>query len=180
MSDKNIFMKGGGHEEFAWGTLGNIKEGRGDLGEEMPVLVYRLMQFTMLDVLSKAHGLEKANEYFRQAGFLAGSEYAKNALDLKADFSAFIANLQKSLLDLKVGVLRMESFDPATGGIVLTVGQDLDCSGLPITDENVCVYDEGFIAGILETYTGKAYDVREVDCWASGDRVCRFKGTVKE
>jgi len=180
MDDKNIFMKSAGHEEFRWNALGNIKEGRGDLGEEMPVMVYRLMQFTMLDVLSKAHGYEKANEYFRQAGFLAGSEYARNALDLKADFSTFIANLQKSLLHLKVGVLRMESFDSATGGIVLTVGQDLDCSGLPITDENVCVYDEGFIAGILETYTGKPYDVREVDCWASGDRVCRFKGTVKE
>ena len=181
MDGKNIFMKkGGGHEEFDWGALGNIKEGRGDLGEEMPVLVYRLVQFTMLDVLSKAHGLDKANDYFRRAGFLAGSEYAKNALDLKTDFSAFIAALQKSLLDLKVGVLRMESFDPSTGGLVLTVGQDLDCSGLPITNESVCVYDEGFIAGILEAYTGKPYDVREVDCWANGDRVCRFKADVKE
>jgi len=180
MGDKNIFLKSGGHEDFSWDTLGDIKEGRGDLGEEMPVVVYRLMQFTMLDVLSKAHGLEKANEYFRQAGFLAGAEFAKNVLDLKVEFSTFIANLQKSLLELKIGVLRMESFDSATGSIVLTVGQDLDCSGLPITDENVCVYDEGFIAGILDSYTGKKYDVREVDCWANGDRVCRFKGTVKE
>jgi len=179
MSGENVFMKGGGHEVFTWDTLGDIKDGRGDLGEEMPVLVYRLMQFTMLDVLSKAHGLEKANEYFRKAGFLAGSEYAKNVLDLKADFSTFLASLQKSLLDLKIGVLRMESYSTATGSIVLTVGQDLDCSGLPITDENVCIYDEGFIAGILEAYTGKPYDVREVDCWANGNRVCRFKGTVK-
>jgi len=83
------------------------------------------------------------------------------------------------ILDLKIGVLRMESYSTATGSIVLTVGQDLDCSGLPITDENVCIYDEGFIAGILEAYTGKPYDVREVDCWANGNRVCRFKGTVK-
>jgi predicted hydrocarbon binding protein len=61
---------------------------------------------------------------------------------------------------------------------VLTVGQDLDCSGLPMTNETVCFYDEGFIAGILETYTGKKYDVREIDCWANGDRVCRFQGTA--
>ena len=182
MNDGNVFMKGGerGHEEFNWNALGNVKEGRGDLGEEMPVVVYRLMQFTMLDVLTKAHGLERANDYFRKAGYLAGSEYARNTLDLKVDFSVFVASLQKSLLDLKIGVLRMESFDADTGSIALTVGQDLDCSGLPITNENVCVYDEGFIAGILETYTGKPYDVREVDCWANGDRTCRFKGTVKE
>ena len=168
------------HSDFSWDALGNIKEGRGDLGDEMPVIIYRLMQYTMLDVLSKAHGLDQANEYFRQAGFLAGKEFAKNALDLKAEFNVFIANLQKALADLKIGILRMEEFDPESGDITLTVGQDLDCSGLPITNENVCVYDEGFISGILGAYTGKIYNVREIDCWASGDRVCRFTGTVTE
>ena len=177
---KNVFKKDKKPGQFFWENLGDIKEGRGDLGEEMPVLVYRLMQYTMLDILTKAHGIDQANEYFRQAGFLAGSEFAKQTLDLKVDFNTFVANLQKALQDLKVGVLRMEAFEPDTGKIVLTVEQDLDCSGLPITNENVCIYDEGFIAGILEAYTGKKYDVREVDCWASGDRVCRFNGTVME
>ena len=174
----NIFLKNASHNAFSWDSLGNIKEGRGDMGEDMPVLVYRLMQYTMLDVLTKAYGGEQANEHFRQAGFLAGTEFAKNTLELKADFNAFLANLQNVLQSLKIGILRMEAFDPETGNIVLTVGQDLDCSGLPVTNENVCNYDEGFIAGILETYTGKKYDVREVDCWASGDRVCRFNGLV--
>jgi hypothetical protein len=60
----------------------------------------------------------------------------------------------------------------------LTVAEDLDCSGLPFTDEVVCHYDEGFIAGVLEAYTGKPFEAKEIDCWASGDRVCRFD--VKE
>ena len=171
-------MDGKKHEKFTWENLGDIKEGRKELGEEMPVLVYRLMQYTMLDVLSETVGLEEANEYFRRAGFLAGFEFAKNTLDLKADFNAFMAELQKTLRNLKIGILRLEVFNSETGSIVLTVDQDLDCSGLPITHENVCVYDEGFIAGILETYTGKKYDVREVDCWANGARTCRFRGKV--
>ena len=175
---ENIFLQGKAHADFNWENLGDIKEGRGDLGEEMPVLVYRLMQYTMLDVLNRAYGLDRANEHFREAGFLAGAEFAKNVLALKVDFSAFIANLQRSLEKLKIGILRMEAFDPDTGEIALTVGQDLDCSGLPITNENVCVYDEGFISGILEAYTGRKYLVREVDCWASGDRVCRFSGII--
>ena len=175
---ENIFAEVKKHDSFEWAGLGNIKEGRGDLGEEMPVLVYRLMQFTMLDVLCKAHGIDKANEYFRDAGFLAGYEFAKNTLNLDKDFDSFIAELQRVLQELKIGLLRMESFDQATGSIVLTIGQDLDCSGLPITHENVCVYDEGFIAGILEAYTGNKYEVREIDCWSNGDRVCRFNGAV--
>ena len=164
--------------DFEWSNLGDIKEGRGDLTEEMPVLVYRLMQYTMLDVLTKAHGLDQANAYFRQAGHLAGTEFAKNTLDLNVDFNKFVSNLQDALESLKIGILRIEEFDAETGSITLTVAQDLDCSGLPVTEENVCIYDEGFIAGILEVYTGNSYDVKEVDCWASGDRVCRFKGTV--
>ena len=174
---ENVFMKKS-HTEFAWENLGDIKEGRGDLGEDMPVVVYRLMQYTMLDVLSKAFGPEQANEYFRQAGFLAGTEFARHNLDLQADFNTFIANLQIALEELKIGIMRMEAFDSESGDIVLTVGQDLDCSGLPITNENVCNYDEGFIAGILEAFTGKKYEVREVDCWANGDRVCRFNGIL--
>ena len=175
----NLFKRDGTIHEFTWESLGDIKSGREDLGEDMPVLVYRLMQFTMLDVLTKDHGPEKANEYFRRAGFLAGTEFAKNCLDLTVDFNTFVANLTKALADLKIGILRIEAIDPDTGNLVLTVGQDLDCSGLPVTNENVCNYDEGFIAGILNAFTGKMYDVREIDCWASGDRVCRFNASVE-
>jgi len=179
MGMENIFKSAVTHNIFTWENIGNIREGRGDLGESVPVQVYRLMQFTMLDVLTRAHGPEKANDFFRDAGFLAGTEFAKNVLDLKLDFNVFIANLQKSLLELKIGILRMEDFNAETGEIVLAVAQDLDCSGLPITNENVCSYDEGFIAGILQSYTGKKYRVREVDCWASGARICRFNGSVE-
>lgn len=177
---ENIFQKKNLHCEFKWENMGDIKEGRKNLGEEMPVIVYRLMQYTMLDVLTKEFGLAKANEFFRAAGRLAGRELAKNILDLKADFDNFTAQLQRTLKDLKVGILRFEAFDAATGEVMLTVGEDLDCSGLPITGENVCTYDEGFIAGILKEYTKKDYDVREIDCWASGERVCRFKGVVEK
>ena len=159
---------------FSWDSLGDIKHGRGDLGVEMPVIVYRLMQFTLLDALSTELGLEKANDFFRNAGYLAGKEFANNVLTLELDFDGFVSHLQEQLKTLKIGILRMESFDAEDGSIVLTVAEDLDCSGLPITNENVCVYDEGFIAGILEAYTGNKYEVRETDCWASGDRVCRF------
>jgi hypothetical protein len=48
-----------------------------------------------------------------------------------------------------------------------------------MTDEVVCTYDEGFIAGILECYTGKPFNVKEIDCWASGGRTCRFQVLAK-
>lgn len=172
----NVFKRsaGEGFNVFKWENLGDIKEGRGVLGEDMPVLVYRLMQFTMLDILTREYGLDKANELFRDAGHLAGTEFAKAVFDLTVDLDTFVANLQTALEEYKIGILRMEAFDPETGNLILTVSEDLDCSGLPVFDETVCYYDEGFIAGILKTYTGTDYNVREIDCWASGDRTCRF------
>jgi len=173
----NVFKqaKAETHNVFKWENLGDIKHGRGELGEDMPVLVYRLMQFTMLDVLTKDLGSEKANHYMREAGRLAGMEFARHNMDLDVPFERFVANLQHAMEDLKIGILRIESATENSKEIVLTVSQDLDCSGLPITNETVCNYDEGFFAGILELYTDKPYTVREVDCWANGDRVCRFE-----
>ena len=161
---------------FTWNHLGEVKIGRENLGEELPVVVYRLMQYTLQDVLSSEYGQEKAHSHFRAAGHLAGVEFSRNVLNLNQDFDSFISHLQEKLKVLKIGILRVEFSDTDTGEIVLTMGEDLDCSGLPVTNETVCVYDEGFLAGIMEMYTGKKYTVNEIDCWASGARTCRFQG----
>lgn len=166
------------HHIFSWDKLGNIKEGREDLGEEVPVIVYRMLEYSVNHVLTEEYGQEQANEIFRRAGYLAGSEFAGNMLDLTLPIEEFTAHLQRILKDLKVGILRIESMEDEADKIILTVAQDLDCSGLPPTNEVVCNYDEGFLSGILAAYTKKEYIVREVDCWASGDRVCRFECSV--
>ena len=168
------------HHIFSWEKLGNIKEGREDLGEDMPVVVYRLLEYTMNHILTEEFGTERANELFRKSGFLAGQEFAKNLLDLTLPLEQFVAQLQQVLRDLRIGILRIEEIEDNADQIVLTVAQDLDCSGLPPTNEVVCNYDEGFLAGVLETYTKKRYLVREIDCWASGARVCRFRCQAQE
>jgi len=177
---ENIFNQKKDHSVFSWDMLGDIKEGRGSLGLEMPVLVYRLMQFTLYDVLSKKLGRQQADIILRDAGFLAGCEFAKNSLNLNLELNYFIASLQEAMANLKIGILRIESSNEDASSIILTVAEDLDCSGLPLTEETICTYDEGFISGILETYTGNSYSVKEIDCWASGDRICRFKCSVQK
>ena len=77
-------------------------------------------------------------------------------------------------------MLRIESIDEEKGEIMLTVSEDADCSGLPVLGETVCNYDEGFISGILSVYSGKEYRAVEIDCWATGNRVCRFRAAIEE
>ena len=164
--------------KFTWESLGNVVEGRQNLGQDMPVIVYRLFQYSIKDVLTREYDEETVRELFRAAGHLSGIALSENVLDMSGDFDFFIKNLQNQLEDLKVGILRIEKADLEKLSFTLTVSEDLDCSGLPITDDTVCDYDEGFIAGILEAYTGKQFKVNEIDCWATGDRTCRFTAKV--
>ena len=159
---------------FKWKGLGDISTGRPNLGPLTSVAVYRLMQYTLRDVLITRFDPETASQILREAGKLAGTELCGNLLDNGLDFNGFIADLQRKLKELNVGILRMEKTDLEKMEFVMTVSEDLDCSGLPMSEETICEYDEGFIAGILQIYTGREFDVREIDCWASGERTCRF------
>ena len=175
-----MFKEERNYNKFSWEDLGDIEKGRPNLGLSVPVLAYRLFQYTLRDVLIAELGVDKANDVIIKAGRLAGFHFCVNMLDTDLDFNGFIAELQKTLEDQKIGILRVEKVNLERLEMTLTVAEDLDCSGLPFTDEVVCQYDEGFIAGILEAYTGKTFHVKEIDCWASGDRVCRFDVRLRE
>jgi predicted hydrocarbon binding protein len=74
-----------------------------------------------------------------------------------------------------INKVRIEEADLEKMTFTLSLAEDLDCSGLPTSDETICTYDEGFLSGLLSEYTGKNFSAKEVDCWCSGDRACRFE-----
>jgi uncharacterized protein len=159
---------------FSWDEVGNLEIGRPNLGSTTDVAIYRLMQYTMRKVLEARYGDEASREIYREAGKLAGMAFCRQFMDLSLPPDAFIAQLNQQLIEHKIGILRMEKEDLETLHLVMTVSEDLDCSGLPVTGFTVCDYDEGFIAGIMELYLHREFLVKEVDCWTTGDRTCRF------
>lgn len=165
---------------FDWTMLGNVAEGRPNLGQNTDVSVYRLMQFTLRDVLIKEMGVEKADHVFYEAGRVAGQHFYERLITKRDSFHEFVENLQEVLRELRIGILRVEKADLDELTFTMTVAEDLDCSGLPVCDEEICTYDEGFIAGLLFAHTQRDFTVKEVDCWCSGDRVCRFEAALAE
>ncbi|MFA5712897.1 MAG: V4R domain-containing protein [Bacteroidales bacterium] len=165
---------------FDWSDIGDINLGRPNLGEETKVSVYRMMQYSMRGVLAKEFGSERASKLIYDSGYIAGLNFCKTQLDTKLELNQFLAQLQKRVKEYKIGIVRVEKIELESLEMTLTVEEDLDCSGLNVTNERVCDYDEGFIAGILEFYTNLKFSVKEVDCWSSGGRVCRFKINVEE
>ena len=167
---------------FKWTMLGQVNIGRPNLGSKTDVAVYRLMQFTLRDVLIKQYGVEAADGIFYAAGETAGQHFYENLITRRASFGEFVAELQEVLRDRGIGILRIEKGDTETLTFTLTVAEDLDCSGLPTCGEQICTYDEGFISGLLSAHTGRSFLVKEIDCWCSvspGGLKCTTPGRVQ-
>ena len=177
--EDNIFLKD--ENQLSLKQYMNYHEGgRKNLGDSVPIAVYRMLEYSIRKQLEEQFGKDVQKEVMRNAGYKAGVHFANNYLDLSLPRNQFLAELQQRMEELKIGVLRMENLDEETGRLILTVAEDADCSGLPLLGETVCNYDEGFISGILSSYMGKQYEAVEINCWATGDRVCRFQADIIE
>jgi hypothetical protein len=163
---------------FSWDLLGDLELGRPHLGATTRLEVYRLMQFTFRDIIERHCGTAKTDEIFYEAGKLAGSQFYQNKFSHIKDFHEFVNILQSTFREMGIGILRVEKADLEAGSFILSVSEDLDCSGLPENGDEICTYDEGLIAGLLEGFTGKPFKVKEVDCWCTGDRTCRFTADI--
>lgn len=166
--------------KFSWDHLGDIAKGRPNLGFHTRLEVYRLAQFSLKDVLEQHVGTDETDQIFYEAGRLAGRQFYGKLLASDSDFNDFVKRLQDRLREMGIGILRMEAADTAKGAFILTVSEDLDCSGMPELGYEACTYDEGFIAGLLESYSGRSFKVKELDCWCTGDRTCRFSAEAVE
>ncbi len=159
---------------------GDMEAARPGLGPSLRIEVYRLFQFTLRDVIEQQYGTEVADDLFRRAGALAGRTFYELFCTEAKDLPSLVKIVQDNFKELGVGIFRVESSDLEKNTFTLTVAEDLDCSGLPDTNDEICVYDEGFIQGILESFCGRSFTVREVDCWCTGARTCRFDAKPTE
>lgn len=163
--------------KFLWEhTIGNdMDSARPSLGQTTTLEVYRLFQFALRDVLEQHYGTQTSDDLIKEAGVLAGTSFFDHYLKQSKNLGELVGEIQKMFIKLGIGIFRVEAADSDNGHFIFTVDEDLDCSGLPDTAEEVCVYDEGFIQGILESFTNKKFDVKEIDCWCTGSRTCRFE-----
>ena len=164
---------------FTWDVVGcSMQEARPELGDKTTVEVYRLLQFTLRDVIEQRYGTATADAMFFEAGVLAGMAFFDRYCKEATDLPSLTKVVQTRCKELGIGIVRFEITDTTAMTFQLTVDEDLDCSGLPDTADHICVYDEGFVKGILDSFTGKAFSVHEIDCWCSGARTCRFKASL--
>lgn len=159
---------------FYWNLLGDINLGRPNLGSKIDLDVYRLSMFTLRDVIERSCGTEETDRIFMEAGKIAGTEFYRHYIHPVNSVEEFVSKTQEVLKEKSIGILRIEEAEMNDGKVVLTIDEDVDCSGLPEQDFEICVYDEGFVAALFESFTNDGWNAKEIDCWCTGARTCRF------
>jgi len=89
------------------------------------------MQFTLRDALIKHTDAKTAERVFYDAGYISGKAIYENLLVPVKDINELSNKLQNIMKELNIGILRFEKADTENMNFVLTVSEDLDCSGLP-------------------------------------------------
>ena len=100
MMDENIFMKEKKPISFE-DYLEYDENSRGNLGGELPVIVYRLLEYSIKDELAVRYGREEQVEIFRNAGRKAGEFFARKMLNLNQPLDQFVGELQKKMAEMK-------------------------------------------------------------------------------
>ncbi len=98
-----MFKEERDYNKFVWEDLGDLEKGRPNLGLNIPVLVYRLLQYTWRDVMITELGVDKANDIIIKAGRLAGAQFCKALLNRELGFNEFVSQLQRVLKEQTIG-----------------------------------------------------------------------------
>lgn len=78
---ENIFLQGRKSITFEE-YLRYDENSRGNLGEELPVLVYRMLEYSLREELCRRFGKDEQIDIFRKAGRMAGEYFARKMLNL--------------------------------------------------------------------------------------------------
>lgn len=169
------------NDKFDWKFIGDINFGRPTLGEYTSVAIYRLMLYSIRNILIAKFGKEESEKIILEAGKAAGYAFFDNILSeyKHLNINDFLAQLERFLISFRVCILKLDKIDLNNSFFTLSVKEDIDCSGLQNFGETVCAFNEGFIAAIFSAYMGKNFIAKEIECWCNGDRVCKFEISLK-
>lgn len=131
---------------------------RPTLGTVSPLAAFRAIRLGALGSM--------AGSGLNGAVYLAGRRWAQSLT-----FAA-PADLFRMMAELRLGLPKLLNQTPDTMEIELA--ESLSGAGLPPIGEPLCHFEAGFLAGALMNLTGKRVQVRETQCWGTGQQTCTF------
>ncbi len=147
-------------------SISQIK--RPHLGKDIPILVFRAFRVFTGMYLEDVIGEKGAITLIQNAGRELGKEVGKSLKDEKLD--SYLGRVIDFVKDAKIGLLI--PVDVNQERIIVSLDECITCSGMPNIGKRICYFESGFVAGIVEVYTGKKVRAYETKCNAHGEDIC--------
>lgn len=97
----------------------------------------------------------------------------------EARLSTLFVILEAEFRSTRSGLIKLTEFEKDKL-IVCQIEECAECYGIGNIGMNVCYYNAGAIAGILETLFGRSVGFLESKCYAKGDPCCEFRYNLSE
>lgn len=163
---------------FEMKSVGDVAV-RKELGPTTSVEMFRIVRTCLVDTIGIFMGEEVGNDAIYGSGKVAGHEIYQNFLKDVKELNELVTKVTDLLKALKVGLLRVDKADVEKGELLITVDECASCAGVPDIGKPICHFEGGIIAGILEEFTGKEVEAKEIKCWAMGSGTCQFEVKIK-
>jgi len=103
-----------------------------------------------------------------EAGLKVGEALYEKVKD--PDMSNFLANIATFWENHSLGSVEVKNLQPLT----ISVQDCFECSGLPYLGRPACAFDSGILESLFSLYNQEEVKVMETECYALGDKQCRF------
>lgn len=141
---------------------------RPQLGEEVPLLVFRAFRVFTGIYLEEIVGDKGASTLIQKAGRELGKEVGSMLKDEKLE--AYLGKVVDFVKDAKIGLL--VPVELTQERLVVALDECITCSGMPDIGKRICHFEAGFVAGIVESHVKRRVRTYESKCNASGDHIC--------
>ncbi len=151
-----------------------IVDARPNLGGTVPVALFRALRVDgMMKGLDAAIG--DASTLVYSAGRRVGAPIGKSvAGQANGDLGAFLGGVVNISRDLGIGVVSLVPDTLTDEAMTLRVDECVTCAGSEPIGKKICHFEGGFIAAVVEGFTGAPAIVTETHCNANGDDACIF------
>lgn len=136
---------------------------RDDLGPSIDLVYMRLFRLALRDT----YGSQLSSSLLYEAGrHTALNNFTFSSID----------HIISTLNDISIGVMKVVYKDE--NRIIFQEDECAVCSGMPTTNEALCSFESGFLAGSLSYIMNKDVIVEETKCWGLGDEICQFEASI--
>ncbi|MBI5211380.1 MAG: 4-vinyl reductase [Elusimicrobia bacterium] len=162
--------------------LGDPAMGRPRLGPTAPVDMFRALRLIgVMEGLDDTLGKD-SSALVHNSGKYLGYGLGQAILDATGrDLGKYVDALANKLRELGVGILSVPELRLEDDFLKVRVDECITCAGMPPIGKVICHFEAGFVAGVLEVFLGggRKCRVREVKCWAQGDKTCEFDVQIR-